>query len=504
MRLHTPRRIAVGGILHETHTFAPQLTTLDAFRQQGVYEGHSLVEQLRGTHGSIGGILAGLEQAGYEPVPLLYAAAMPAGLVTREAYATLRQDLLRRLAEALPVNGVLLALHGAMVAEDVPDCEGDLLTQVRALVGPNIPVLSTLDLHGNLSPQMMAAADALVAYRTNPHLDATERGVECAQILRRVLEEGITLTGAFAKPPLLLSALTTWTASAPLLPVLQRAEEWRQHPRVVSLSVLGGFAYADTPFSGVSVAAFTAGDQALAQEIARDLADVAWAHREAAAYRGLPVDEAVQRAITAPRGPVVLADVGDNVGGGSPGDGTVLLEALLRADARDAVVVLADPQAVATAYEAGEGASVELAVGGHADTWHGSPVLLRATVERLTDGRYRVESPGHFTSLYGHEVQMGRCAVLRSGGVRVLLTERKTPPGDLAQLRSQGIEPMHQQVIVVKSAVAFRGAYAPIAAEMLEVDTPGLCASNLHPFHYRLLPRPVYPLDAGIEWGAGK
>lgn len=504
MRQHTSRRIAVGGISHETHTFAPQPTTLQAFQQQGVYEGHSLVEQLRGTHGSIGGILAGLEEASYEPVPLLYATAMPAGLVTHDAYTTLRQTLLQRLAEALPVDGVLLALHGAMVADGALDCEGDLLAQVRALVGPDVPVLSTLDLHGNLSPQMMAAANALVAYRTNPHLDTTERGIECAHILRRVLEEGLPITGAMARPPLLLSALTTWTESAPLLPVLQRAEEWRQHPAVVSLSVLGGFAYADTPFTGMSVAAFTAGDRTLAQTIAQELAAVAWEHREAAAYRGLSVDEAIRRALNAPRGPVVLADVGDNVGGGSPGDGTVLLEALLRAEARDAVVVLADPQAVAVAHQASTGASVELAVGGHADTWHGRPVALRATVERLTDGRYRVEQPGHFTGMYGREVRMGRCAVLRSGGVRILLTERKTPPGDLAQLRSQGIEPTQQQVIVTKSAVAFRGAYAPIAAEMLEVDTPGLCASNLHAFAYRALPRPLYPLDEGVEWGTGR
>ena len=488
-------RIAVGGIMHETHTFAPSRTDLEAFARQSLYEGEVLLRRLRGTPSALGGGLEGLESSGYELVPLLFASAMPGGLVTRQAYDALVAGLLDRLRTAMPVDGVLLTLHGAMVAEGEDDCEGDILQRVRRLVGPCCPVVSTLDMHGNLSRAMVTAVDALVAYDENPHLDAFERGLEAAHILHRLLEGGLRTVSVLIRPPLLLSALTTWTDRPPLRPVHERVRLLEQDPRVVNISVLGGYAYADTPFSGMSLLVTTDGDQALAQAIGRELAGIAWAEREAATYRGLPVAEAVRRALEAPRGPVILADVGDNVGGGTPGDGTVLLRALLEAGAQDAVVTLTDPEAVDRAVQAGVGARVEMLVGGKSDCWHGEPVRVCGEVERLTDGRYTIEGTDHFASLYGREVQMGRCAVLRCDGVRLLLTERKTPPGDLAQLRSQGIAPEAQRVIVVKSAVAFRGAYGPIASLVLEVDTPGLCSADLSRFPYRKLSRPIYPLD---------
>jgi microcystin degradation protein MlrC len=490
------KRIAIGGIVHETNTFAPGLTDLSAFAQQSLCEGDELLRRMRDTPTALGGALQGLAQAGMQAVPLLYAAATPSSTVTQEAYEALLGNLLGRLDAAMPVDGVSLILHGAMVAEGQDDCEGDILRRVRATVGPRCPIVTTLDMHGNASPAMVATADALVAYDQNPHLDTFERGLEAAAILQRMLEDGLPTATALAHPPLLLSALTTWTEQPPLRPMHEHAQQWERDPRVINVSVMGGFAYADTPFSGVSAIVTTNGDHALAQQIADELAQIAWAHRDAGAYKGLPVTEAIQRAVAAPRGPVILADVGDNIGGGSPGDGTVLLHALLQAGARDAVVIVTDPQAVERAVQAGTGADVEMPIGGKCDTWHGEPVWVRGRVERLTDGHYRIEGTDHFAALYGREVDMGRCAVVYGdSGVRVVLNERKTPPGDLAQLRSQGITPEAQKIIVAKSAVAFRGAYQPIAAEIYEVDTPGLCASDLRRFPYRKIPRPIYPLD---------
>jgi microcystin degradation protein MlrC len=489
------KRIAIGGIIHETHTFAPEPTDLAAFAQQSLHEGDALLRHMQGAANAVGGALEGLARAGYQPVPLLYAAATPSGTVTAEAYDALVANLLARLQAALPVDGVLLTLHGAMVSAQQDDCEGDILTRVRSLVGPRCPVVSTLDMHGNVSPQMVAQANALVAFDQNPHLDTYERGLEAADILRRILETGLRTTCAIARPPLLLSALTTWTEQPPLRPMHLRAQEMEREPGVVNVSIMGGFAYADTPYSGVSAIVTTRDDAALAQAYARELAHIAWAHRAAGGYKGIGVQEAVQRAMAAPRGPVILADVGDNIGGGTPGDGTVLLQALLDAGAQDAVVILTDPQAVARAVQAGEGGWVEMHVGARADHLHGEPVWVRGTVERLTDGHYAVEGTDHFAQLYGRAVNMGRCAVVKCNGIRLLLNERKTPPGDLAQLRSQGIIPEAQRIIVAKSAVAFRGAYGPIAAEIYEVDTPGLCTADLQRFAYRKLPRPIYPLD---------
>lgn len=488
-------RIALGGIVHETHTFAPGVTGLAAFEDYFLIEGDTVLDAMRGTRTPLGGEITALDGFGYAMAPLVWATAMPSGLVTAEAWATLRDRLLRRLRDAGPVDGVLLALHGAMAAEGADDPEGELLTAIRAIVGPGVPIVSVLDMHGNLSQAAVAAADALVAFDTNPHLDTYERGLEAGDILRRMLEDGLRTARALRRPRLLLSALATWTQRPPLAPVHARAQEMERDPRVVVVSVMGGFAYADTPHTGVSIVVTTDGDQALADRYAQELADIAWQHRAAAAYRGEPVAEAVRRAMTAPRGPVILADVADNIGGGSPGDGTVILRALLDADAQAAVVVIADALAVVQARAAGIGATIALTVGGKADRLHGAPVTVTAVVEGLTDGRFTNEGINHFSQLYGHAIEMGPCAVVRAGGVRILLTTRRTPPGDLAQLRSQGLAPEQQRIIVVKSPVAFRGAYEPIAADIIEVDTPGLVTADLSAFDYRHLPRPIYPLD---------
>jgi microcystin degradation protein MlrC len=490
------RRIAIGGIVHETNTFSPNLTDLASFARQALDEGQTVVERWRDSASSLGGALQGLRQTGYEAIPLLYATAMPSGLVTRDAYQTLLSRLLDRLEAVLPVDGVLLVLHGAMVAEGQDDCEAEILERVRALVGAPCPVVCVLDMHGSLTPAMVAAADALIAFNNNPHTDTLDRGLEAAQVLCRLLEEDLRCAKSLASPPLLLNALTTATARLPLKAMHEQADVSRKDPRVVNVSIMGGFAYSDIPSAGVSVLATTTGDQALAHQIAQSLADIAWQNREAARYTGIPVGEAVKRAVAAPRGPVILADIGDNVGGGSPGDGTVLLRALLEVNAQDAVVVLADPEAVSRAIEAGVGATVDMPIGGKQDQWHGASVQLRGTVECLTDGRFTVAGTDHFVNIYGREVNMGRCARLRCGGIDLLLTERKTPPGDLGQLRSQGIVPESRKIIVVKSPVAFRGAYEPIAAEIFEVDTPGICAASLDQFEYRKLRRPIFPLDS--------
>ncbi len=488
-------RIAVGGIVHETNTFVPRLTALVDFARLCLDEGAALIDRWQDSRSSLGGVLQGLQDAGYEAVPLLYATAMPSGTIARAAYETLLDNLLARLQAAMPVDGVLLVLHGAMVAEGQDDCEGEILARVRSIIGGSCPLVSVLDMHGNLTPAMADAADVLVGFNKHPHTDTYERGLEAAQIIRRLLEANLQPTHALVNPPLLLSALTTATARLPLKAMHEQAEFYRRDPRVMNITIMGGFAYTDTPFAGVSALVTSDNDAALAQEMAQWLAAVAWQHREVAKYVGTPVAAAVEQALKATHRPVILADVGDNVGGGSPGDGTVLLRALLDASAEGAVVTLADPQAVGDCIGAGEGHSLELEVGGKQDDDHGKPVRVRGVVERLTDGRFTVEGADHFANIYGQEVQMGRCAVLRAGGVRILLTERKTPPGDLAQLRSQGIPPEAQNIVVVKSPIAFRGAYEPVAGEIIEVDTPGVCAANLRHFTYYKLRRPIFPLD---------
>jgi microcystin degradation protein MlrC len=496
MNYANKKRIAVGGIVHETHCFADTRTTLADFREQALHEGAAIVRAMAGTRSGIGGMLAGAERHGWALCPTLYGAAMPGGIVAADAYATMLRGLLERLEQAMPLDGVLLSLHGAMVAEGQLDAECDILERVRALVGPAVPIVVELDMHGNISPRTVELADVLVAFDTNPHVDPHARGVEAADILARLLGGELRPTAALAQPPLLLAPQATGTADPPLRPVHERAAEIEADERVICVCVMGGFAYADTPDTGASIIVTTNADAALARHYADELAGILMRNHDAALPQFLAPDVAVARALALPRGPVILVDSADNIGGGTPGDGTDALRAMLAAGVQEGAVVLADPAAVATCWAAGVGAEVALSVGGKVDRWHGEPVEVAGTVQALSEGTFECELPdNHFASFYGNTIRMGRTAWLRVGGVNIVLTERKTPPFDLAQLRGVGVIPEQQKLIAVKSAVAYRAAYLPIAAGVIEMDTAGLCSANLARFPYRHLRRPIFPLD---------
>jgi len=491
------KRVAIGGIVHETHCFAEPRTSLADFREQGLYEGDDILKAMAGTRAGIGGMIAGAAGYGWALQPALYGTAMPGGIVTDEAYQVMLRGLLDRLADALPLDGVLLALHGAMVAESQLDAESDILEQVRALVGPDVPIVVELDMHGNISSCTVELADVLVAFDTNPHIDPHARGVEAAEIMDQLLRGAIQPAAAFAQPPLLLAPQATGTADLPLRAVHQRAAAMEAEDAVVCVCVMGGFAYADTPFTGASIIVTTNGHQALAERYAGELADLLMQQRYAALPQFLAPDAAVARALAMPGGPIILVDSADNIGGGTPGDGTDALRAMLAADVPESAVVLADREAVAACWAAGAGAEITLPVGGKADQWHGAPVEVTGTVRTLSDGVFACELPdNHFAAFYGDTIHMGHTAWLRVRGVNVVLTERKTPPFDLAQLRGVGIIPERQKLIAVKSAVAYRAAYMPIAAGVVEMDTAGLCSANLARFPYRHLRRPIFPLDS--------
>ena len=489
-------RIAIGGILHETHTFMEQRTALADFAAQSLHLGEDLISAMRKSRSGIGGMIDRALEYDWQLLPTLYAAAMPAGIVTGAAYRKLLNEFTQGLARRLPVDGVLLTLHGAMVAEGELDAEADILVHVRAIVGGETPIVVLLDMHGNISPRLVELADVLIAYNTNPHADAHARGVEAAEIMERLLERNIRPTSAYARPALLLPAQSTATASAPLSLVHARAADIKADAGVISVAVMAGFAYADTPYTGPSIIVTTDSQFDLAQGYATELSDLLYHQRESAMADFMSPLDAVAQAAKAASGPVLLVDSADNIGGGTTGDGTDALAAMLAHEVREGTIVLADPEAVAICWKAGEAAQVTLDVGGKADSWHGATISVTGIVRALSDGVFECELPdNHFASFYGDSVHMGRCAWLRVGGVNILLTERKTPPLDLAQLRHIGIIPEAQSMIVVKSAVAYRAAYMPIAAAVIEMDTAGLCSANLSRFPYRHLKRPVFPLD---------
>lgn len=483
-------RIAIAGFLHESNTFATGTTPLDAFR---VHRGEEVARVWREAHHELTGFLKGLEEVDAEPYFTLAAGATPAGPVAADAYESLAGELLDRLRAAPRLDGLLLALHGAMVSEQYRDADGELLRRVREVVGPQFPVVVTHDFHANVSDQTAAAASALLVYRTNPHVDQRTCGLRAAALLARMIRERHQPTVTRAQPPMLWPILHQNTARAPLKEILAEtaALAGRATP-ILNADLAIGYPYADVPHVGPA-AVVTAEDPAVARQAAERIAARLWEARSALELHLPDAAGAVRRAREAERPPVVLADMGDNIGGGSPGDGTVLLAELLRQGATGWVVTLFDPEAVAACARAGTGQSVRLLVGGKTDDRHGPPVEITGTVRHLHDGRFTETLARHGGQ---REWDQGPAAVLDvTGDGTLVLNSRRTPPFSLEQLRSLGIAPERARVLVVKAAVAFRAAYEPIAGTILEVDTPGVTAVSPLRFAYRAARRPLWPLD---------
>jgi microcystin degradation protein MlrC len=486
-------RIAIGGFFHESNTFCRPLTTLAEYERTRLYAGAEMLEPLRGTDTEIGGFLHAAEELDFEVVPTYYAWAWPGGPLTDDCFHTILDRLKAALEAAGPFDGVLLTLHGAMVTESEDDPDGVILAEVRSCLPPAVPLVVTFDLHANLSPLMVRSCDALIGYETYPHVDLHDRGREAAWVLSRMLREEVRPAMALAKPPLMPHIVKQRTADGPMAELLVLAREAEQEEGVLRVSVAAGFAYADVPRMGMGIVVVTEGDGEQAAEVAQRMAEAAWERREAFTAELPGAEAAVRLALESDvsHGPVVLADVADNVGGGAPGDGTVLLAELLRQGAAGALVVLADPAAVAECLKAGVRERVRLAVGGKVDRLHGDPVTVEGTVRALTDGIFRNRGPMRD----GLVDDMGRTAVLDVNGLTLVLTERKLPMWNLQQVRSLGIEPSAQRVIVCKGAIAHRAAYEPIASRLLEVETPGSCAGDVRSFTYEHIQRPLYPLD---------
>jgi microcystin degradation protein MlrC len=486
-----PWRVAVGGIWHETNTFAAGLTGLEAFRAYQYAIGDEVLSRYAGTNTELGGMITAAKDLGLELVPTVYAGAVPSGTIARDALETLSRELREHLRRAGPLDGALLVLHGAAVAEGIADADAHVLALVREILGPVVPVAATFDFHANLGPTMVSLADVLVGYDTYPHVDMAERGREATRLLARILETGRRPVRVLRKVPVVTAPLVQATDAEPMRGVMRQVAEVERAPALWCASVAMGFAYADVPELGASV--LTYGESKEATQNAADvLTDTIWSRRDRFVPDLVPVETAVAAASAAQETPVVLVDAADNVGGGAPGDGTVVLDALVRAGVCRAVVVIADPEAVASAEAAGEGGVFESLVGGKTDDLHGPPVRLRGRVDRIMDGRY-VHQGSYMT---GSVTTMGRTALVIADGITVVLTSLRTMPFDAGQLRALGIEPAAQRIIVVKSAVAWRAAFGDIARHAIALDTPGVCASNLERFTYRHRRQPLYPFES--------
>ena len=469
-------RVAIGGFLHESHSFAPRPTRYVDFVQPGGFpplqHGEGLLEALRGTSVPSAGAIGVAEAAGAELVPLAWGFANPAGPVEDEAFERLAALNCAALSLALDegkLDGVYLDLHGAAVVESFPDAEGELLRRVRAIVGESMPVTVSLDPHANLTAQMVRLADAVVPFRTYPHVDMPAAGAQAMHLLLRRIERGTAWARAFRTLDFWIPIGSQCTLMPPMQTVMQQRAALAERMDVVELAFCFGFPYADFPGCGPAVAAF-AETQAKADAAADAMVAEVAARETEFVQDTLPSGEAVQEAkrLTAgARGPIVLADTQDNPGGGGHGDTTELLAELVRQQAKGALVCLInDADSAAACHAAGEGATLRLSLGGKSD---GMPFACSARVERLTDGVFTLTGPMGA----GNPGNLGPTALIDIQGVRVIVVSRKMQALDQAIIRHVGIEPSTCPILALKSSVHFRADFGPLAERIIVAIAPG-------------------------------
>lgn len=497
-----PLRLALLGLNHETNTFSPLATGDAAFEEAGILLGDEIVAEHGSAHTAVAGLLLAADGTGVAVVPLIYTQVTPSGTIERATFERLLGQLVARLAEDGPWDGVLVALHGAAVAEGHPDADGDIAERIRDTVGPGRPVGVTIDMHANLSPRLAAAVDVLVGYRTNPHIDARERGAECAALVVAAARGAIDPVVAIEQVPAVIGIVRQATHEQPMRTIMTHAVSQLAAPGVLSVSVTEGYPYADVPQLGMTAVAVTDGDLTLARTVARSIAARIWDQRGAFDAPMPDVPDAIAVARSMARGPVVLLDVGDNVGGGGPGDSTVLLEAALAAGVHGIVTTLHDAPGAGECAAAGWGGDVDVMVGGRGGA--GGPVRVRGTVTCLSDGRFEEPTATHGGIRF---FDGGPTAVIATEhGDRIVLTSRRVLPTSLQQLRSVGVEPLDARIVIAKGVVSPQAAYGPIASHMILVDTPGVTTARLDRFTYRQRRRPLYPFEQDTHWppaGAG-
>jgi microcystin degradation protein MlrC len=489
--------IGIGGILHESNSFSTVKTNFEDFRPRYAEPGRNVIADWADNNDEVAGYIEGARRRGLELYPTMVANAVPGGPVTDQALDRLTGELIKRLRGAPKLDGLLLALHGAMVTESYPHGDAEIVRRLREALGASLPIVVTHDFHANVSPEIVERSTVLITYKTNPHVDQKDRGMKAAEVMAGIVSGRIKPVQAIVKPGMLYNIRFQNTNMEPLRPITEETRRLEKEPGILAVSVSGGYQYADVPAMGASVIAVTDNQPEKAKEIAQRLSDMLLATRDKLKLNVPDAATAVKQGTASDKFPVVLVEMGDNIGGGSTGDATFLLNELVLQKAQGWVVVVSDPEAVKLAAQAGIGGTFDAAVGGKTDKLHGEPVQIRGRVKSLHDGRFRETEIRHGGQRY---YDQGLTAVIEvEGSTRdlqsfVVLTTRRQVPFSIHQLVSCGIYPERQKLLVVKAAVAFRAAYEPVAAKIIEVDTGGVTAINPTRFTYKRVPPDLFGL----------
>lgn len=481
-------RVAVGGLFHETNQYVESPTTLKDFyvvRDDEVFSGRMSTGRT-----CLGGMLEAARDLGALPVGTLWASAPPWGTIEPGAYEALKHELLERIDASLPIDGVVLDIHGAGVAEGVDDIEGDVCAAVRAATGPDVVLAVTHDLHGHITQTEADAVDAMFSVHDYPHDDMYDRGREAVEWIGRQLEHGRKPSIHVERLPLLMPTTTTYEGPGRHARDICLALE--QQPDVIDVAFMHGFPYTDNAHVGAQVVSMVCGSRDRAAQVARHAAAAVWDMRAGFMATYPQPEDAIRQALETPGAPIVINETSDNPGCGGPGDGTHLLRALLDAHPEAAVYCgIRDQDVVRQAHEAGIGSTIEITLGGKADRLHGAPIECSAYVKVLTDGETVIEA----LTGRGWKYPLGPTALLLIAGVEVIVITRNAQTLDRTPLILHGIDPLQRKLIGLKSSQHFRSGFQSLAAAIIPTDPPGRTTMRLETLPRAHSPRPIFPLD---------
>lgn len=482
--------VGVAGITHESNSFSAQKTELKDFsydpsqtqeqRAKAFFDGYT-------AKNISAGYIEGAKRTGLELYPTIITGATPKGPVTDDAFNTIMKDIISGLKAGPKLQGILLNLHGAMVVESYPSGDEEFVRRIRQAFGPAMPIIVTHDFHANITPKMVELCNVLITYKENPHLDTYERGIQAAEIMAQMISGKVKPVQSIVKPPMVYNIAFQNTFAKPFLPITAESKNVEKQPGVLAVSVSGGYQYADVPSMGPSIVVVTDNNKALADKEAKRLSDMLYATREETIINNPKPAEAVKMAMAHEGRPVILIDMGDNIGGGSAGDSSFMLDELIKQNAQGWAVVMYDPEAYKIAEQAGVGKAFDFAVGGKTDDIHGKPVRVKGEVRSLNVGRYLETEIRHGGGRYWN---MGNTAVVQVEGSTldepnlVLITTKRASPNSAHIFISNGVYVERQKMLVVKGAIAPRAAYESFASTMISVDSPGATAINPVWFKY--------------------
>lgn len=485
-------KIGIGGIYHETHTFPKRKTTFSDF-ERTLYRGSEIIKNFSDTNTSIGGYLEYARKKSIEIVPVFYSAATPSAMVTKQTFEKLVNIFKEDISNMETVDGFLLAQHGAMCAEGYEDAEGFLIRMIRDAIGSK-PLIVTTDYHANISEEMVLYSDCIIGYDTYPHVDIAERGIDACRLIHKSVSEKISIKNAFLSLPVLGVPQAITTESGIMKNAIDMAHDLEKEDMVLNVTIAGGFVYSDIKSAGISIiVSFDSRMQeGKAINMAAGIGEYIWSERKKITVKNTRVRDAIRQVKNSTGFPVILVDVADNIGGGTPGDGTVILEEMIKEKMSGSVVCICDKEAVNKCVKEGVGNNINIRIGGKSEDYHGNPVEISGYIKLISDGSFTNTGK----NMTGLTTIMGKSVLLLlAQGIKVILTEFPTPPNDPNMLYSMGVDIRKEKFLVVKGAIAWKTGIDIEPAKIIYVDTPGLTSANLDNFDYKNIRRPVYPFD---------